>query len=493
MLGSMRETMRALVWLLGSPIVAVACAVGSPEEAEQAAPEDDVEFRGAGKCSPRCLPGKACCGSFCSDLQSDTSNCGACGRSCGSFSSCVDGECKCNVEGEVKCPWNNLGVESTTCTDLNEDLNCGECGKLCLWGNCNNGNCTCPANRSTCAQDGGIACVNTATNFRHCGGCGQRCAGDWCAGGTCGCDEPKTACTFPTAEGTITYCADMLTDPNNCGFCGTVCETGACANGVCVACPDTSCWTPNGMKCVKTDTDAANCGVCGLKCPPGASCEQGACSCDGLNPDMCSDDEGFFCTDKARDANNCGICRKMCVAGAPCEGGVCACPNPGTTRENCNCSECAGNKVCSETVWGPLCMACQNWTTPCGNLCKDLQVDRANCGACGTACAENAKCYEGKCVDCPAGQTRCVNGCFDLQNDRLACGECFNLCPPDKVCQAGVCVAGGGSSSGDWGGSSGWGDASGEAEGDASGEAGDESGGPGGSGTGVATLQSLEF
>ncbi len=88
------------------------------------------------------------------------------------------------------------------------------------------------------------------------------------------------------------------------------------------------------------------------------------------------------------------------------------------------------------------------------NTDQDLNVDVANCGACGNACtATNGTpgCEGGSCVvlDCEAGFFDCdgdaSNGCettqASLASDDDNCGACGNACGASKDCVEGVCVA----------------------------------------------------
>ncbi|MHB1843828.1 MAG: FG-GAP-like repeat-containing protein [Deltaproteobacteria bacterium] len=84
-------------------------------------------------------------------MSSDSSNCGACGHRCvGLFQACVDGACAfaCGVNGAPPdaCP----SVQPSFCTNLQWDSqNCGACSAACQTGQaCDNGACT----RLKCAQ-----------------------------------------------------------------------------------------------------------------------------------------------------------------------------------------------------------------------------------------------------------------------------------------------------------------------------------------------------
>jgi hypothetical protein len=85
-----------------------------------------------------CEQGQQCCGDSCTDVHSDTSNCGFCGNACPIRSQiCVNGQCVC-PPGLSPCPGG--------CVDFSTDLtDCGTCGNVCGPGQiCVNGQCICP-------------------------------------------------------------------------------------------------------------------------------------------------------------------------------------------------------------------------------------------------------------------------------------------------------------------------------------------------------------
>jgi hypothetical protein len=176
----------------------------------------------------------------CVDTASDIHHCGGCGQDCVSgppqnggdwcWSSgncyCVAGVCKsgCNAP---------LSLCGSTCTDVESDpSNCGFCGTKCGPGlACTGGQCgTCTASQSLC--DG--TCVDQKTDPKNCGGCGVACPkGASCTGGKCACPAGfQVACgTLPPA------CIDFSDDNANCGLCYASCSGGAtCSGGQC-ACP----------------------------------------------------------------------------------------------------------------------------------------------------------------------------------------------------------------------------------------------------------------
>ncbi len=218
---------------------------------------------------PTCPPGTVLCSGICTNIQSDVSNCGRCGQSCGTSSSvaCVNGTCV-----GVACPagWTPC---SGTCVDLTSDAsNCGSCGRICpLATACFRGDCFCPTGQTICRE----GCVSLETDPLNCGACGRLCPdGSTCSGGVClppECPPPLLSCNGA--------CVDISSDPSNCGACGLVCRPGVICTGgrceapVCVA-PTTRC----GDACVNLGTDPMNCGACGRGCVAGQRCSAGVCT-----------------------------------------------------------------------------------------------------------------------------------------------------------------------------------------------------------------------
>jgi hypothetical protein len=137
------------------------------------------------------------CGYKCSDLSNDSSNCGACGVRCRSYSeTCRDGQCQCGGYDETRC--------GNSCVSLSRDSNnCGGCGIRCVSYSeiCDNGQCRCSAiNETNC----GSLCVDLSRDSENCGSCGIRCKTDTesCQQGLCVSTVIPTREPLPSSEST---------------------------------------------------------------------------------------------------------------------------------------------------------------------------------------------------------------------------------------------------------------------------------------------------
>ena len=342
-----------------------------------------------------CPVPKTSCGALCTDVATDSNNCGKCGNTCPGTSTCIGGTCKTACTGDkVSCD----GV----CVDLLKDPDhCGDCttkcgkddggaAKLCVEAVCKL-DCT---TKTDCGVD---KCVDLKSDGRNCGACGTVCpTGFDCSAGVCTCATGTTKC------GTV--CKDLKTDSSNCGTCGNSCGfLSTCAAGACVC---TTGYTACAGTCKNLATDDLNCGVCGTICDKAAGkrCIGSKCTLDcGTTGTECSG----ACKYLMYDAANCGACGKVCGAGQYCSGGLCKC---GTGL------------------------------TDCTGVCKDLKSDGTNCGFCGRNCAAGTVCSGGACgTTCGAGRTACGTSCLDTANDPKNCGTCGHVCA-SGICGGGLCL-----------------------------------------------------
>jgi len=137
------------------------------------------------------------------------------------------------------------------------------------------------------------------------------------------------------------------------------------------------------------------------QCPPGwTTCPDSRFPCD---------------TNILADSRNCGGCGMACPLGTGFEQFTC---NEGACKLECNAA--LRSKDCDGLV---------------DNGCESSQLDPANCGACGVACAVGESCrwQDDKLTEvgcgCPPGTVDCL-GCRDLRADDAHCAACNNACDP---------------------------------------------------------------
>jgi hypothetical protein len=141
----------------------------------------------------------------------------------------------------------------------------------------------------------------------------------------------------------------------------------------------------------------------------------------------------------------------VCIAG--CGPGTDACVNKGVLRcydfqvDPANCGGCGvacapGNQC----IKGSCAMTCPDGTSVCGSRCVDTALDVANCGGCGKACPQHWLCDQGRCaLECSPGQAACDAGngntaCVDLRRDPAHCGDCKTACALGQSCTDGSCA-----------------------------------------------------
>ena len=422
----------------------------------------DGEVCSQGACALSCGGGTSLCREGCRDLKTDPTNCGACGTACGAGRACVKGECVSGcLDGLTTCSGPGADGGSLYCANIQTDnSNCGACGKVCGPGlACKSGVCstTCGGGDTLCpgptgGDASGVAfCSNLKTDRRNCGTCGVECTpGLLCSNGTC-----AVSC-----QANLVECGGTCVDPNssrafcgatpgcgaNGGSAGTACADGnVCANGVCrVSCPGTQ--INCGGTCIDPQTSRTQCGAtgacgaggngsAGTACAAGNVCANGVCtvSCPGTQINC-----GGTCIEPATSRNYCGA-TGACGAGGGSAGVACA---PGNVCANGTCQvSCPGGQI------------------NCGGVCTDPLTSRGFCGAtgacgagggsAGTACAAGSVCANGTCqVSCPGLQINCGGVCVDPLTSRSNCGA-TGACgaggngTPGAVCGGGNVCAGG--------------------------------------------------
>ncbi len=186
--------------------------------------------------------------------------------------------------------------------------------------------------------------------------------------------------------------------------------------------------------CVSTSTDLQNCGACGKACAAGDVCSNGNCGlacgagtteCNRSLLDAGADSGGDggdagsprYCAALSADPANCGACGKVC-SGANVSASTCVAGSCGVKTCAAGFGDCDGNPA---------------------NGCEvNTNTSSANCGTCGTLCANAKTCSNGLC--CAAPLTGCGGGCVDTQADANNCGGCGVVCGgTNPFCGAGTC------------------------------------------------------
>jgi hypothetical protein len=316
-------------------------------------------------------------------------------------------------------------------------------------------------------------------------------------------------------------------DVKNCGGCGIACTTkpnglAACVMGGCVsACTagfvDADRDPANGCECQLTNKGVETCDGVDNDCNgvvddgaggvvytgPANTMGVGVCAagiqacqggklvdvmpqrlpsaevCDGVDNDCNGKVDEVV--DFLNDDRNCGGCGLVCMAGTHCQQGKCppvtggvdaGVPPDGGVRQD-------GGVGGPDAGTGPGSSISACSTGPGTSVCTDVYQDRANCGACGKACAANEYCGGGVCmplaaINCQTGLTACLDPsgqrlfCTMLANDPRNCGSCGTVCPSGNVCTNNLCQSTGtGGAGGAGGGAGGAGGTGGAADGGA--------------------------
>ncbi|CAK9786344.1 unnamed protein product [Cutaneotrichosporon oleaginosum] len=244
---------------------------------------------------------------------------------------CPTGETSCRIFG-------NWTGDRYACTDVATDSdNCGRCERSCYADRFSSISVSCAGGECLC--DGAPACDNFCPNFQtnmqHCGACDNWVSEDEkaltqcgengiCVNGTCeDCGPGKAMCNI--YPGDVTLCVDILNDPAHCSACENACPEGVpCVNGAC-ACAAPQLWCPSTGWCTNATTDRSHCGACDNQCPgQGGYCLDGKCTkCPGNQWRCYTDDRGEICVDTKTDNSNCGGCGPDCSKGEVCRDAQC--------------------------------------------------------------------------------------------------------------------------------------------------------------------------
>ncbi len=334
-----------------------------------------------------CPAPRSACGSGCADTQTDSANCGSCGRACAANEACAAGACfPRDCSGGQVCDPLSVCFRSA-CTET-------ACvGVACPTGlECRGGACFCQPGRADCSGQ----CADLQTSTAHCGACGRACTtGQTCTAGACA----NNACAVAGQRSCGGTCTDTTIDPANCGQCGDACGGGRVCVGSQCQCPQgrVSC----GGSCVDTTNDTLHCGSCSQTCING-TCSNSQCTCPGTLI-RCNG----VCVDVTQNANNCGSCGRVCAAGSNCSANNCTCPS--------------GQMLC-------------------GGSCIPVSNDNLNCGACGRLCGPTQQCVSGTCqaeFTCQlAFNDSAFTGCQYWPLSNTNCGAVLSTVPSSTVAGA---------------------------------------------------------
>lgn len=345
-----------------------------------------------------------CAGSY-TNVNTDPAHCGACNHACSyanAGSSCVNGSC---VMGNCNSGFANCDANTANGCEINLNTNasnCGACGNVCNLPNaaaaCAAGNCvvgTCFFGFSNCDGIMANGCeVNIVTDNSNCGVCGNVCS---FANATSAC--VNAACSLVACNSGFGNCdgnpsngceINLNTSVNNCGSCGNVCNlanaTASCSGGSCAVASCNggfaNCDGNPANGCERNlMTDANNCGACGIVCQPintaSNSCVGGICTpvclsnfrnCDGNGQNGCE-------INITNNPNHCGNCNNVCSM----PNAIPACVSGSCTIAACNTgfANCDGNA---------------------GNGCEaNVNTSTQHCGGCNRPCAVGQSCVNGVC------------------------------------------------------------------------------------------------
>ncbi len=206
--------------------------------------------KGSCKTDDDCTSDEACCDGRCRNVQTDSTNCGACNAVCNlpnTLPSCSAGRCQVTcTPGYGNCNGaRDDGCEYVTANDVS---NCGVCNRVCMSINaapvCVDSRCatgTCTEHFENCDDDDINGCeIDTRIALEHCGACGNKCvlanATARCQSSTCAvasCQTNWGNCDGLAPNGCE---VDFTSDAQHCGACDKVCGPGqSCVASLCRA------------------------------------------------------------------------------------------------------------------------------------------------------------------------------------------------------------------------------------------------------------------
>ena len=312
------------------------------------------------------------------------------------------------------------------------DEHCAE-GFVCTNGACEAG---CRSDSDRCPQGvckAGVGCVACVLDSQC--GTGQVCANNACVPG-CSAQNPTcpSGLTCDATRGLCVECQDNTQCPN---APLTVCNP---ATSTCVQCATgADCRDHSRPVCDPASNTCVGC-VANTDCPNNGVCSQQRCvqclsdaQCGGNTPRCnATTNTCVACLPGATD--NCPTnqycrpdfrCEQGCKTGTDCPSGVCL---PNHSCQACTADiQCAAGNICQNGTCIGACSAtspCGANQTCCGGRCESLQLDAANCGACGRSCTTNQACCAGACKS---------------TTTLTDCGACGVSCGVDQFCDTASC------------------------------------------------------
>ncbi len=375
-----------------------------------------------------CPAGQSLCGAACVDTTSDNAHCGACGRACPSSQSCSAGACVC-PGGRTPC--------GSACVDTQTDVTaCGRCGLSCATGeSCVAGVCLSPGPANdACASPtaidlsrGPAITVTGTTTGAHESANSCRSTPDVFYQLTLTSREVVYADTFGTAWDTY-----LGIQRPGCGASATACTDDSCGTAQSQL---TQVLDPGTYLLVVEPFSGAggeftlhvqhypvgNGSVSPLDLSGGTRRLSGTTSGTGAVSSTC-------CSYGAENTYFAATCPSFGEVGF--RASTCGLATYDTELDLRSGNRAAsGGSVCNDDSCGLQSLI--TGRLPAGAGLHVLYADA--CSGSGPYAIDLT------IGDCPAGQTLCGAACADTQSDRANCGACGSACIAGQSCVSGVC------------------------------------------------------
>lgn len=249
---------------------------------------------------------------FCANLQTDSNNCGACGKTCPGGTACVNGACgPCRTDADC----GSRTCCDGTCVDVtNDPFDCGRCANTCANGGlCCGAVCTAPDDILNCGKCDGVCAP------------GEVCIGFQCVTPDAGTDATADAVADGSSDGSSDAASDGASPDGASDGAATDAEAGAClvvsqgcsADGGEPCCAGLACPSYTNTCCIQVQqSGCTNSNDCCLArefagpAPGGVYCSSKG-TCCGMTPTQS------------------GLANAPCESPADCCGGPCTAFGPG--------------------------------------------------------------------------------------------------------------------------------------------------------------------